>query len=123
MSKTGKSYTREYNIWRMMKKRCYNKNDSHYYAYGGRGIKVCEEWLSSDGFLKWAYDNGYSDNLEVDRIDPDGNYEPNNCRWITHQENAKRKRKPYSLPQSNIKRSHKVWEYCKAAGVKMDNFP
>ena len=118
-----KSYSRIYNIWRLMKRRCNNKKDTHYYAYGGRGIMVCDEWNNSDSFIEWAYSHGYTNDLELDRIDPNGNYEPNNCRWIPHQENAKRKRKPYSLPQSNIKQSHKVWEYCKAIGVKMDNYP
>lgn len=119
-----KSHCRAYRIWQLMKRRCTNCNDSGYYAYGGRGIKICDEWLhSSEAFMDWAYANGYSDNLEIDRIDPDGNYEPSNCRWITHEENAKRKRKPYSLPESHIKQAHKVWEYCKAAGCDMSNFP
>lgn len=120
--KESKSYTREYNIWRLMKRRCYNKNDSHYYAYGGRGIKVCDEWLSSDGFLSWAYENGYADDLELDRIDADEDYSPQNCRWITKSENSKRKRSPYSLPESRIKVAHAIWEECKALGVKMDNY-
>lgn len=118
-----KSSTREYNIWRLMKRRCYNQNDPSYYLYGGRGIKVCKEWQSSSNFLKWAYENGYADNLEIDRIDPDGNYEPSNCRWVTKAENQKRKRKPYSTPESEIKRSHRVWEYCKEHGANMENFP
>ena len=92
--------------------------------YGGRGITVCDEWIhDSSAFISWAHQNGYADNLEIDRINPDGNYEPNNCRWLTRKENAKRKRKPYTLPESNIRREHKTWQQCKAAGVKMDNFP
>lgn len=121
--KKPKSYTRVYNIWRLMKRRCLNPNDSSYYAYGGRGIKVCNEWMHSDAFIKWAYANGYKDDLTIDRIDEDGNYEPSNCRWITRSENAKRSRKPYSLPASEIKGQHKVWEYCKKVGVDMSNYP
>lgn len=118
------SSCRAYKIWQGMKRRCTNKNDAHYYLYGGRGIKVCDEWLNnSEAFMDWAYSHGYADGLEIDRIDPDGNYEPNNCRWVTKTENRKRKRKPYSVPQSDIKQAHKVWEYCKAAGCDMSNFP
>lgn len=69
------------------KMRCVNPSDKDYPAYGGRGIKICAEWLdSTDSFVKWALENGYSEKLTLDRIDPNGNYEPSNCRWITHQE-------------------------------------
>lgn len=119
-----KSQCRAYRIWQNMKRRCTNKNDHAYYCYGGRGITICEEWLnSSEAFMDWAYSHGYADDLEIDRIDPDGNYEPSNCRWITKEENAHRSRKPYSLPESEIRRAHRVWEYCKEAGCNMDNFP
>lgn len=73
-----------------MKERCYNPNYSYYRRYGGRGIKMCDEWLGKYGFenfKKWAYENGYDDNKHtyqqtLDRIDLDGNYEPSNCRWV-----------------------------------------
>lgn len=82
------SYTRLYNIWRCMKQRCYNKNNTSYYRYGGRGIKVCDEWVhDSKAFMEWAKSHGYTNTLELDRIDNDGDYTPSNCQWITHKEN------------------------------------
>jgi hypothetical protein len=78
---------RIYRIWAGMKDRCYNKNRSKYKRYGARGIVVCEEWKNNFmNFYNWAISNGYQDNLSIDRKDNDGNYEPDNCRWITNKE-------------------------------------
>ena len=118
-----KSSLRVYKIWQGMKRRCYNQHDKHYYLYGGNGIKVCDEWLDPDVFIQWALSNGYSDDLEIDRLDPAKDYCPDNCRWITRTENASKQRQHYSVQYSDIKRAHKVWEYCKASGCNMDNFP
>jgi len=86
----GQSHTRLYSIWESMKTRCSNKNHPLFHRYGGRGIKVCASWIKSfPAFQEWALKNGYTDDLEIDRIDNDGMYTPANCRWVTHKENCK----------------------------------
>lgn len=81
-----------YKKWQHMISRCENKNDISFKNYGARGIKVCNEWKNYDVFAKWSLDNGFKENLELDRIDVNGNYEPNNCRYITNLENRRNKR-------------------------------
>ena len=84
----GESKTRLYRIWSGIRTRCFNPNYKSYDRYGGRGIKVCEEWNDFTVFRDWAMANGYRDDLSIDRIDNDGNYEPSNCRWATMKEQS-----------------------------------
>ena len=89
----GLCRTRIYSIWDNMIQRCTNPNRNEFVNYGGRGIKICDEWRQSfRAFYEWAIDNGYDDNLSLDRIDVDGNYCPQNCRWITVAEQGANKR-------------------------------
>jgi hypothetical protein len=81
-----------YHKWENMKQRCLNPNHPSYRNYGGRGISVCEDWLTFNNFKSWCENNGYSEELELDRINNDGNYEPCNCRFISHVENNNNKR-------------------------------
>ncbi|MZK54155.1 hypothetical protein [Clostridium beijerinckii] len=82
----GLSHTKLYYVWKAMLARCNNKKHPWYSRYGGRGIKVCSEWEDVKAFYDWAINNGYKDGLEIDRVDNDGNYEPNNCKWKTRKE-------------------------------------
>ena len=82
---------RLYSIWINMKARCRDKNRKNYKNYGARGIKVCKEWAESFiSFRNWALASSYQDNLTIDRINNDGNYEPDNCQWLTRIENIKK---------------------------------
>ena len=79
-------------IFKDMTTRCYSKNAREYRWYGGKGIKICDEWINNPKtFEDWALNNGYKDNLTIDRINSDKDYSPDNCRWITLIDNAKYK--------------------------------
>lgn len=87
-----KSNIRLYNIWRNMKARCNCKTHHRYKDYGARGINIYNEWKNFENFYEWAIQNGYQENLTIDRIDNNGNYEPNNCIWIPLSKQAYNKR-------------------------------
>lgn len=92
--------TRLYAIWALMKQRCTCEYATDYKRYGGRGITVCREWMEGfEAFKDWALANGYTDNLTIDRIDVNGNYEPANCRWVDVK------------TQNNNRRSNRILEF------------
>lgn len=93
MKTHGLSKKRIYHIWCRMKSFCLNKKSSKFKNYGERGIYICDKWKKSfESFEDWAEKSGYNDSLTIDRIDVNGNYEPNNCRWIPMKDQAWNKR-------------------------------
>ena len=86
ITKHGKSHTRLYHIWNAMKQRCSNPKAISYKYYGEKGVAVCKEWQEFNPFYEWAMTNGYKADLSIDRINRDGNYCPENCRWATIKE-------------------------------------
>ena len=126
MERHGMTKTRLYRIWHGMKKRCYTKSQDHYENYGGRGIAVCPEWKDSFvAFAIWALQNGYREDLSIDRIDVNGNYEPSNCRWITMREQQSNKREVTS-PRCGVHHltfegeTHTVSEWAEIKGFKVN---
>lgn len=90
----GEKHPRLYGVWASMKSRCNNPNREKWPRYGGRGIYVCPEWDNDvEAFADWALSNGYEPGLQLDRIDNDGPYSPENCRWVTAKENCRNTRR------------------------------
>lgn len=99
-----------------MKCRCYTQSASNYNRYGGKGIVVCDEWKNNFlAFYNWAINNGYSDNLTIDRINYTGNYEPSNCRWITAKEQAANKSNVQLISFNG--ETHTIPEWSKITGI------
>ena len=112
----GESDTRIYNIWRKMKSRCATKIGRTFKDYGGRGITVCQEWLDSfEAFRDWALENGYRDDLTIDRKNNDGDYCPENCRWITNQEQQNNRRDNHLLEYKG--ETHTITEWARKQGI------
>ncbi len=106
-------------IYNHMKGRCYCKTDHKYKNYGARGIKICDEWLENfDNFYKWALENGYKDNLTIDRINNNGNYEPSNCRWATPEQQANNRTTSHYYTYKGVTKT--IAEWSKETGIKWE---
>lgn len=101
--------SRLYRAWHHMKNRCHNPDVDGYNNYGGRGIKVCEEWQDFVPFKEWALANGYDDTLTLDRIDVNGNYEPSNCRWVSIKVQANNKRNNHLVTYKGMTKTISQW--------------
>ena len=116
--KHGYYGTRLYGIFQQMKQRCYDKHSTNYKNYGGRGITICDEWKNNfENFYSWAVMHGYSDDLTIDRMDVNGNYEPSNCRWATKKEQARNKRTNKIVEINGEK--HLVVEWAEITGLSI----
>lgn len=105
-----KSKEKIYRCWCHMKERCYNIHNINYHHYGGRGITVCDEWLRDFmSFYTWAMSHGYNDKLTIDRINVDGNYEPNNCRWTDYETQGNNRRNTVYITYNGKTQSVSQW--------------
>lgn len=115
-------YPRLRDIFKGMQNRCFNSNCKDYRWYGGKGISICKEWLNSPkSFEEWAIDNGYADNLTIDRIDVDKDYAPDNCRWISQEENTRRAGKVNWINVEDIILTGKQWAQRLQIGINVIN--
>lgn len=111
---------RTFTIWTGMKARCLNPKSVSYKNYGARGISICHEWLSFKAFHEWAIANGYSDGLQLDRIDNDGDYCPSNCRWVTRAENARNTRTTHLITLNG--KTQCATDWIKELGISKSTF-
>ena len=108
-----------FGIWKKMMERCGDPSCERYADYGGRGISVCYEWENDfDAFADWSHENGFAEGLTIDRIDNDGNYEPNNCRWMTRREQNRNKRTNKLVTYKGITKP--LVEWCEELGLRYD---
>lgn len=116
----GQSKTSLHHCWRAMKDRVLNENEKRYQDYGGRGIKICNSWLSFEPFMKWSLSHGYKKGLSIDRINNNGNYSPQNCRWVTAM-----------IQQNNMRTNHIIYfndermtmaNFCRKYNLDYSNF-
>lgn len=115
----GDSYERIHNIWYLMKYRCTNEKSPAYHNYGGRGIKLCDEWFDDitgyQAFKEWSYKNGYRDDLTIDRINNNGNYCPENCRWVDVKVQSNNKRSNHTLTYRD--ETHTIAQWAEISGI------
>lgn len=117
--KNNNCHSRLYNIWHGMKQRCKNTNNGAYKDYGGRGIEICVEWdISFETFEKWAIDNGYNDDLTLDRKDNSKGYSPENCRWVTRKRQSNNTRNNHMLQYKGEEKT--LTEWAEIVGINAD---
>lgn len=117
MTKHGESKTRLYKIYTGMQSRCYREYTKSYKSYGAKGITICDEW--NESFLKfkeWALNNGYQEDLSIERVDPSGNYEPSNCKWIARKLQNDNKKNTIFIEHDG--RKHSMRKMCRDKGIK-----
>lgn len=120
-TKHGGRNTRLYHVWNSMKERCYVPTNHSYKRYGGRGIRICDEWKNDFAcFQKWAYENGYDENAKrgdctIDRIDVNGNYCPENCRWVNSKCQCNNRRSNVHITYNG--ETHNITEWAKITGI------
>lgn len=115
-TKHGACNTRLYSIWSNMKSRCTNPKNTSYIRYGGRGIRYEPIWERFEPFYKWAMANGYADNLTLERINVDGNYGPDNCKWATRKQQSNNRRDNHFLTYNG--ETHTIAEWSDITGIK-----
>lgn len=113
--KHGMYGTRLYHIWNGLMGRCNNANNKDYKNYGGRGISVYEKWKVPNEFFEWALSNGYTDGLSLDRIDVNGDYSPDNCRWISMKKQQRNKRNNRVIEFNG--EAHCIAEWAEIVGI------
>lgn len=115
--------SRLYSIWQHMRSRCNTPSTFAYEYYGGRGIKICHEWQHSfEAFRDWALSHGYTDDLTIDRVDTDGDYTPENCRWITQSEQTRNRRpRCTTLAYTYNGETKTAFEWAELVGVSPEN--
>lgn len=114
----GQSPRHMFNAYVNMKTRCYNKNYYLFRHYGGKGITICDEWLGHDGFINfrnWSYENGYADNLSIDRIDNSKGYSPYNCRWVSMKAQQNNRTNNRMITANG--ETHTMAEWAKISGI------
>ena len=112
----GDTNRRLFKIWTQMRNRCNNPNNYHYFLYGGRGITVCDEWEQDyNSFKTWSLEHGYDETLTIDRINNNGNYCPENCRWVSYKEQGNNRRTNKCLSYNN--ETHTLTEWAAITGI------
>jgi hypothetical protein len=113
---------RIYSIWRGMKFRCDNPKSNQYSNYGGKGIRVCNDWLDFHIFQNWALSNGYADHLTLDRKNNNGHYCPENCQWISSKEQNRKRTNNHNITYNGITKCLMAWADDSSINIKPDTF-